>query len=93
MTENEDIIDHPWHMTKKKRLDTDIEEIRREASDPDLMDALISLVRNGTIVNSGRRHNGRIVWMHRMYADPGKCHRSNCSRSSESCWQQLENLQ
>lgn len=50
-------------MTKKEQLESDLEEIRREMSDPDVMDAFISLVRTGRVVNSGRRRNGKIVWV------------------------------
>jgi hypothetical protein len=54
-------------MNKQGQVESDIEEIRRDRSDPDIMDAFISLVRDGRIVNSGRRRNGKIVW---AYANP-----------------------
>ena len=41
---------------------------RRLMGDPDLMDAFIELVRSGEVVNSGRRRNGKIVWVLKQYA-------------------------
>jgi hypothetical protein len=45
------------------QLEADIAELRRHMKDPDIMDAMISLVREGKVVNSGRRRQGKIVWI------------------------------
>jgi uncharacterized protein with von Willebrand factor type A (vWA) domain len=49
-------------MRTKEQIEADIEEIRRTLSDPDVMDAVIKQVREGELVNSGHRRNGKIVW-------------------------------
>ena len=47
---------------KDRQMESDIEEIRRSMRNPDLMDAFIGFVRAGTMVNSGERRRGKIVW-------------------------------
>jgi hypothetical protein len=39
----------------KARMEADIAECRRRMTDPDLLDAFISLARKGRIINSGER--------------------------------------
>jgi hypothetical protein len=50
----------PRHLTD---LNAGIAECYEVMEDPDLRDALISLIRDGLVVDSGRRRNGRIVWV------------------------------
>jgi hypothetical protein len=50
-------------MTKQEQMEADIAEIRRGMRDPDIMDAMIELVREGRIINSGERRAGWVVWI------------------------------
>jgi hypothetical protein len=47
----------------KAQMEADIAELRRRMRNPDIMDAFISCVRKGTIINSGERREGTIVWI------------------------------
>jgi hypothetical protein len=48
---------------RKQKLAEAIDEIRASMRDPNLMDTMIYLVRTGQIVDSGKRRDGKIVWI------------------------------
>jgi hypothetical protein len=50
-----------WQMTAKTKTPADY-GIGADV-DPDVAEAMVELIENGLIVDSGKRRNGRIVWV------------------------------
>jgi hypothetical protein len=47
----------------KRQMEAEVEELRQQCPDPDILDGFIRLVRQGRILNSGERKEGSIVWI------------------------------